>query len=89
MNTEHQITWGDLPYAAYLMALEEGVDQCAIRNLETNRQEAHLFLLKDGLLAITEVNLPDDVQPDNGLLIAIGRVMVAHRRASKEGRSLT
>ena len=88
-NQNTEITWDDLPgYVAIIAALVDGIDQCSIRNLLENREEVHLFLLRDGLLAITEVNLPHDLEPDNRLLLAIARVMVLHRRAAKEGRAL-
>ena len=91
MNPNHrkEIGWDDLPeYVAIVAALVEGIDQCSIHNMAENREEAHLFLLRDGLLAITEVNLPDDVQPGDKLLLAIARVQVEHLRACRDGRSL-
>ena len=82
------LTWDDLPdCCAVLSGLNDGtITQCGVH--VDNRQVAHLFLLNDGLLALTDVMLPHDVQPDNRTLLVIGRVIVAHRRACKEGRTL-
>jgi hypothetical protein len=82
------ITWDDLPdCVAVLSSLnDDTITQCGV--LVENRQVAHLFLLNDGLLALTDVMLPDEVEPDNRTLLVIGRVIIAHGRACKEGRAL-
>ncbi len=87
MSFPKQITWDDLPDCVAVIApLVDGIDQCGI--LIGGREECHLFLLRDGLLALTDIYLPDDLEPTEIFLRAIARVMIAHRRASKEGRAL-
>ena len=89
MNTNHrQIQWDDLPYVAILAPLNEQIVQCAIITHEGGCQAAHLFLLTDGLLALTDVNFRGDVPPNDDLLLAIARVQVAHLLACREGRTL-
>jgi hypothetical protein len=83
---ERQIVWDDLPYVAVVAELDEQMLQAAV--LFEGRQVAHLFLLKDGLLALTEVEYRSDLEPTDELLLAIARVQVAHLRACREGRSL-
>ena len=81
-----QLDWDDLPYVAQIVEMDERVLQCAI--LSEGRQVAHLFLLKDALMALTEVDFRNDLEPTDELLLAIARVQVAHLRACREGRSL-
>lgn len=81
-----QLDWDDLPHVAHLMEMDERVLQCAIHH--EGRQVAHLFLLRDGLLALTEIDLRGDLEPTDELLLAVARVQVAHLRACREGRSL-
>ena len=85
-NKRNQISWDDLEYVAILAKLNDSITQCTVTH--EGRQVAHLVLLRDGLLALTEVRFEQDREPDDGLLLAIGRVLVAHLRASREGRSL-
>jgi hypothetical protein len=82
------LTWDDLPDCAAVLSNlnDDTITQCGV--LVENRQVAHLFLLNDGLLALTDVMLPDETEPDNRALLVIGRVIVAHRRACKAGRTL-
>jgi hypothetical protein len=81
-----QISWDDLEYVAIIAQLNDSITQCVI-TLE-GHQTAHLFLLRDGLLALTEVRFEKESEPADGLLLAIGRVLVAHLRACREGRIL-
>lgn len=86
-NVHRQIAWDDLPETVAIVGnLAETIDQCAI--LIEGHQVAHMFLLTDGMLALTDIELPDDVEPGDNLVRAIGRVLIAHRRAAREGRSL-
>ena len=85
-NNQKQIYWEDLEYVAVIAEMNEAVIQCAITR--EGRQMAHLFLLKDGLLALTEINFEEEGEPTDGLLLAIARVQVEHLRACREGRSL-
>ena len=84
----NQLFWDDLSDCVAILAeLGDSITQCGIH--VEGRHVAHLFLVNDGLLALTDVMLPDEVEPDNRTLLVIGRVLVAHRRASREGRKLT
>jgi len=84
----NQLTWDDLPdCVAVLSPMSESITFCGLHS--QGKQVASMFLLDDAILALTEVMLPDDVEPDNNVLIAMGRVLVAHRRASRDGRKLT
>jgi len=87
---QNQISWDDIPeYVVFIAALIDGIDQCSICSVEESRgEEAHLFLWRDGLLAITELNLPGDSPPPDRLLLIMGRLICEHQRASREGRSL-
>jgi hypothetical protein len=85
-NNQKQLDWEDLEYVAVLGEMNEAAIQCAI--IHEGHQLAHLFLLKDGLLALTEVNLEQEGEPTDELLLAIARVQVEHLRACREGRSL-
>ena len=86
--TKYQIQrdWDDLPYIALISEIDEQVLQAAV--LHEGRQVAHLFLLKDGLLALTDIDLKADIEPTDQLLLAIARVQVEHLRACREGRCL-
>lgn len=85
--SQRQFTWDDLPECiATIAALVEGIDQCSLT--VEGRPGAHLLLSCDGLLSITEVYAPEEIEPDQRLMLAIGRILIAHRRANKEGRSL-
>jgi rRNA processing protein Krr1/Pno1 len=84
---ERQIAWDDLAETvAIVRPLVENMHQCAI--LVEGRQVAHMFLLEDGVLALTEIEVPGDVEPSDNLVRAIGRIMIEHRRVTREGRSL-
>jgi hypothetical protein len=85
--TDRQIYWDDLPFVAIVAALDDAVIQCAIMD-EEGRQRAHLFMMRDGLLALTEIDLKSDIEPSNDLLLAIARVQVAHLKACREGRAI-
>ena len=83
-----QLVWDDLPdCVAIVSPLNESTTQVGLHY--QGRQVAHILALDDAILALTELMLPDDTEPDTAVLIAIGRVLVAHRRASKEGRKLS
>ncbi len=87
MQNQKQLSWDDLPDCFALVSpVGDSITQCGI--LRDGRPVAHLFLLNDGLLALTDLMLPDDADPDDRTLILIGRVLVAHRRATTEGRTL-
>lgn len=87
-TNQKQITWEDLPDAvAFVAGLNETIDQCSIQI--DARERAHLFLLNDGLLSIIELTLPDDSEPSDVLLRAIGRVLIMHKRACMDGRRLS
>lgn len=85
-NYQIQRDWEDLPYVVLISQLDEQVLQAAV--MHEGRQLAHLFLLKDGLLALTDVDIKSDLEPCDELLLAIARIQVEHLKACREGRSL-
>jgi len=87
-NIRTELAWDDLPNRIAMLAeLGDSITQCAI--IAEGRQVAHLFLFNDNLLALTEVMFPDEDEPDNDTLLAIGRILVAQLRATRAGRKLT
>ncbi len=81
-----QIDWEDSNFTAVLAPLAEGIDQCSI--LQDGNERAHLFLLGDGLIAVVDIDLKEDIPPCHDLLVAIARIIVAHKVAAREGRTL-
>ena len=84
---EKQLQWDDLPYVAVVAEFNEHALQVAVM-CDEGRQVAHLFLMKNGLMALTEVDFRADFDPSEELLLAIARVQVDHLRSCREGRSL-
>ncbi|MBK8858992.1 MAG: hypothetical protein IPN11_15320 [Opitutaceae bacterium] len=82
----HQLSWEDSEYTAVLAPLEDGIVQCSIQNNGT--EAAHLFLLTGGLVGLVDIEIKDDFSPPDGLLLIVGRIVVEHRRAVREGRTL-
>lgn len=82
----HQITWDNSNYTAVLAPLGDGIDQCSIAC--EGEEMAHLFLLRTGPMALVDIELKEDIEPCDGLLLAIGRILVEHKRAVREGRAL-
>lgn len=79
------LTWADLPhYAAILSATSEAMDQCSLRN--AGRELAFLFLLRESLSGFCDIQFTTDLEPDDELLLAIGRIIAAHKRGCATGR---
>jgi hypothetical protein len=85
-NYKIQILWDDLQYVAILAPLSEKLVQCAL--LHNGRYVAHVFLLNNGLLPLTDIYLTSGEEATDDLLLAVRRVRLAHSRACREGRSL-
>ena len=80
----HSLTWDDLPdYAAVVSPLIEDIDQCSIQ--AGGRERATLLLFRECLGRVVEIQFTRGIEPDDTLLIAIGRTIVAHQRGCDEG----
>lgn len=79
-SLERTLDWEDLDYIAVLSTLNGRIDQCSIRHGAGHEECAHLFLTREGLMSLVDINLPHDENPDDSLLVAIGRVVFWHKR---------
>lgn len=88
MNKQpRQLDWDDAPgLSATITSLVENIDQCAI--YRDGIPVAHLFILKDGLMGILEIDELADPRPADDLALAIGRIAIDARTAAREGRDL-
>ncbi len=88
LYNENQLRWDDLPeIAATVTNLNDTIDQCVIQ--VEGEPQMHLFLLNDGLLSIIDVSAAHDAEPSDDLLLSLGRVLVAHKSACRDGRRLS
>ena len=80
----HSQTWDDLPAcAAVVSPLIEDIDQCSIQI--GGREQATLLLFRECLGRVVEIQFTRGSEPDDTLLIAIGRTIAAHQRGCDEG----
>ena len=80
----HSLTWDDLPACATVVSpLIEDIDQCSIQI--GGREQATLLLFRESLGRVVEIQFGRGTDPDDMLLIAIGRTIVAHQRDHEEG----
>lgn len=84
---QNSLTWDDLPDCiAVVSPLLEDIDQCSIQ--VGGREQATLLMFREHLGRIVEIQFARAVVPDDTLLIAIGRTIVAHQRGCEEGNFL-
>ena len=87
-NLNRQFDWEDIPgLTATITGLVENIEQCSIAR--DGIPVAHLFILRDGLMGIIEINELPDPKPADDLALFIGRIAIEARHAGKEGRLLT
>jgi len=84
---QRQLDWNDTPgLSATITSWIENVDQCSI--YRDGIPVADLFILRDGLIGILEINELSDPKPADDLALAIGRIAIEARTAAREGREL-
>ncbi len=81
---QHILTWSDLPdCAAVFSFLIEDIDQCSIQ--VGGHEQATLLLFREHLGRVVEIQFARATEPDDTLLLAIGRTIVAHQTECDHG----
>ncbi len=81
---QHSLTWDDLPdCAAAVSSLIEDIDQCSIQ--VGGHEQATLLLFREHLGRVVEIEFARATEPDDMLLLAIGRTIVAHQTECDHG----
>ncbi len=81
---QRSLTWDDLPdCAAVVSSLIEDIDQCSIQ--VGGHEQATLLLFREQLGRVVEIQFARATEPDDMLLLAIGRTIVAHQTECDHG----
>ena len=81
---QHQITWDDLAAAATVSRFADSVDRCLLQ--VAGKDRAVVLLFRESLSGVVDVEFLG--APDDDLLLAIGRIILEHSLACREGRTL-
>lgn len=80
---EPPITWPDLAVTATLSRVSSIVDRYSLQ--VAGRERATLLVLRDSLSGLVDLDFTDD--PDDQVLLAVGRLLHAHVRTRRNGRA--
>ena len=81
---QYSLSWDDLPdCAAVVSSLIEDIDQCSIQ--VGGHEQATLLLFREQLGRVVEIQFARTTEPDDTLLLAIGRTIVAHQTECDHG----